>query len=62
MAKCEVCEKGQHFGIRVSHSHRRSNRVWKPNVRKVKVNIDGVTKSINICAKCLRSSKLTKSV
>ncbi|MGI6623387.1 MAG: 50S ribosomal protein L28 [Clostridiaceae bacterium] len=62
MAKCEVCDKGQHFGIQVSHSHRRSNRVWKPNVRKVKVNIDGVSKRMNICAKCLRSSKVTKSV
>ncbi|HHW22339.1 MAG TPA: 50S ribosomal protein L28 [Clostridiaceae bacterium] len=60
MAKCEICDKGQHFGIQVSHSHRRSNRVWKPNVRKVKVNIDGVSKRMNICANCLRSSKLSK--
>ncbi len=62
MAKCEVCEKGQHFGIKVSHSHRRSNKVWKPNIRRVKVEIGGVSKNMNICAKCLRSSKLTKSV
>ena len=32
MAKCEFCDKGVAFGIRVSHSHRRSNRPWKPNV------------------------------
>ena len=62
MAKCEICDKGQHFGIKVSHSHRRTNRVWKPNVRKVKVSIDGVSRRMNICADCLRSSKLTKSV
>lgn len=62
MAKCEVCDKGQHFGIKVSHSHRRSNRVWKPNVRKVRVEVEGVSKSMNICAKCLRSSKMAKSV
>ena len=37
MAKCEVCGKGVTFGIRVSHSHRRSNRAWKPNVKRVKV-------------------------
>ena len=54
MAKCEVCDKGQHFGIQVSHSHRRSNKVWKPNVRKVKVEVDGVSKRMHICAKCLR--------
>ena len=33
MAKCECCGKGVTFGIKVSHSHRRSNRTWKPNVR-----------------------------
>lgn len=26
MAKCAVCGKGVHFGIKVSHSHRRSNK------------------------------------
>ena len=33
MAKCEFCDKGVTFGIKVSHSHRRSNRPWKPNVK-----------------------------
>ena len=37
MAKCEFCDKGVTFGIKVSHSHRRSNRAWKPNVKRVKV-------------------------
>ena len=34
MAKCEFCGKDVAFGIKVSHSHRRSNRTWKPNVKK----------------------------
>ena len=38
MAKCAVCEKAAHFGIKVSHSHRRSNKMWKSNIKKVKVN------------------------
>ena len=33
MAKCQFCDKGVTFGIQVSHSHRRSNRTWKPNVK-----------------------------
>ena len=41
MAKCEVCGKGVTFGIKVSHSHRRSNRTWKPNVRRVKAVVEG---------------------
>ena len=36
MAKCEICGKGVTFGIKVSHSHRRTNRTWKPNVKRVK--------------------------
>ncbi|MDD6104661.1 MAG: bL28 family ribosomal protein, partial [Ruminococcus sp.] len=28
MAKCAVCEKGAYFGNNVSHSHRRSNKMW----------------------------------
>lgn len=62
MAKCEVCNKGQHFGLQVSHSNRKSNRAWKPNVKKVRVEVNGISKSMYICARCLRSSRMTKSV
>lgn len=41
MAKCDICGKGVTFGIKVSHSHRRSNRAWKPNVRRVKAIVNG---------------------
>lgn len=41
MAKCDICGKGVTFGIKVSHSHRRSNRTWKPNVKRVKAIVDG---------------------
>ena len=36
MAKCAICEKAAHFGNNVSHSHRRSNKMWKSNVKSVK--------------------------
>jgi len=62
MAKCEMCEKGKHFGLKVSHSNRKTNRIWKPNIRKVKVNIEGTSRTMNICTRCLRSSKMIKAV
>ena len=63
MAKCDVCGKGVTFGIKVSHSHRRSNRAWKPNVRKVKAVVNGGTvKSIHVCTRCLRSGKVVRAV
>ena len=49
MAKCEFCDKGVVFGIRVSHSHRRSNRPWKPNVKRVKAIVNG-TPNTSMCA------------
>lgn len=62
MAKCEICGKATTFGIQVSHSHRRSNRTWKPNVRKVRAVVNGNTKSVNVCTRCLRSGKVTRAV
>ena len=55
MAKCPICEKGAHFGNAVSHSHRRSNKMWKANIKSVKVKTIGGAKKINICTSCLRS-------
>lgn len=62
MAKCDVCGKGVVFGIQVSHSHIRSNRTWKPNVRKVKAIVNGTPKKVNVCARCLRSGKVTRAI
>ena len=40
MAKCAICEKGAHFGNNVSHSHRRSNKMWRSNIQHVKVKTE----------------------
>ena len=61
MAKCEICGKGVHFGNNVSHSHRRSNRVWNSNVQHVAVKVDGVTKRMHVCTSCLRSNKVERA-
>ena len=61
MAKCEVCGKGVHFGNNVSHSHRRSNHAWKPNIRHVACKVNGATKRMNVCASCLRSGKVERA-
>ena len=53
MAKCAVCEKGVHYGNNVSHSHRRSNKVWKSNIKRVSCKVNG--------ASCLRSGKVERA-
>ncbi len=61
MAKCDICGKGVSFGIKVSHSHKRSNRSWKPNIRRVKAIVSGTPCHLNACTRCLRSGKVERA-
>lgn len=62
MAKCEICNKGVTFGIKVSHSHKRSNKMVKPNVKRVKALVEGSPRHVYVCTRCLRSGKVTRAV
>ena len=65
MAKCEVCGKtlshGNQISIARSHVSRRSTRTFKPNLRTVKTVVDGQTKKISVCSKCLRAGKVERA-
>jgi large subunit ribosomal protein L28 len=61
MAKCAICSKGAHFGANVSHSHRRSSRMWKSNVKSVRVNDNGSVKKMYVCTSCLRSGLVERA-
>ena len=61
MAKCAVCGKGAHFGNNVSHSHRRSNRMFKSNIKSVRCKVNGGTKTQYVCARCLKSGKVERA-
>ncbi len=65
MAKCEICNKSLNYGNKLSvtrsHISKRTSRTWKPNLRTVKTIINGEPKKIKVCAKCLRSGKVTKA-
>jgi large subunit ribosomal protein L28 len=56
MAKCDVCGKGPQFGHNVSHSNRKTNRQFRPNVQRVKVLEGGRLVSKYMCTKCIRSA------
>lgn len=59
--RCDVCGKGINFGSNISHAHNVSNRVWQPNIQRVKVIIDGTVKKMNVCTRCLRSGAVQKA-
>ena len=61
MAKaCYLCGKKASIGMKVSHSHKRSKRAWKPNLQHFRTKIDGRTRTVSLCAKCVKSGKLPK--
>ena len=62
MAKCAICGKGVTFGHNVSHSNRKTNRAWKPNIRKVKAVVNGKHTTVCVCSRCLRSGKVQRAV
>lgn len=63
MAKfCEICGKGVSSGHNVSHSNRKSNRKWAPNVQRVRV-LDGATPTRKyVCTRCLRSGLVERKI
>lgn len=60
--KCEICNKGVVYGIQISHSDRKSNRSWAPNLKRVKAIVDGSPKRIPVCTRCLRSGKVQRAL
>jgi large subunit ribosomal protein L28 len=61
-AVCDICGRKPGFGMQVSHSHRRSNRRWQPNIQKVRALINGAPRRVHVCAKCLKAGKVQRAV
>lgn len=61
MAKCEICGKKPSFGNQISHSHRISRRIWRPNIQRVRVLINGQRRRISVCTACLKAGKVQKA-
>lgn len=55
--KCGSCGKGVMYGHNVSHAKNRTRRIFKPNLHKAKVLVNGVGKTMRLCTKCLRIFK-----
>jgi large subunit ribosomal protein L28 len=62
MAKvCEICGKKPVVGRQVSHAHNVSARRFEPNLQRVRAVVNGGTKRIRVCTRCLRSRKVVKA-
>lgn len=62
MAKrCEICGKGPVVGRRVSHAHNVTARRFEPNLQSVRAVVNGGTKRMRVCTRCIRSQKIVKA-
>ena len=52
---CEICGKGKQFGHNVPFSQKKTNKVWKPNLQRTRIDIDGSKVRVKICTQCLRT-------
>ncbi|MDY2941182.1 MAG: 50S ribosomal protein L28 [Varibaculum sp.] len=59
-ATCDICGKGPGFGKSVSHSHRRTNRRWNPNIQRVRAVVNGTPKRLNVCTTCIKSNRVPR--
>lgn len=62
MQRCEITGKGITFGNQISHSHRVTGRIWRPNLQTTKVVINGVTVKVKVCTKTLKTLKSANEV
>lgn len=58
--KCEICDKSTVTGRNISHAHNVTSRTWQPNLQRVRALINGTSRRIWVCTRCLRSGKVEK--
>ena len=59
---CDVCGKRPGFGHNVSHSHRRTNRRWNPNIQVVRTPAGGgTTRKMKVCTSCIKAGKVARA-
>ena len=61
-AVCDICGRSPSFGMKVSHSHRRSPRRWNPNIQKVRAVVNGTPRRLHVCTKCIKGGKVQRAV
>ncbi len=57
MAVCEISGKGKMYGHNVSFSQRKTRKVFKPNIQKRTLVVDGRKIKVNVAASTLRTLK-----
>ena len=51
---CSICGKGASAGNSRSHALNATKRVFRPNIHKQTIEIDGKVQTAYVCTKCMK--------
>jgi len=57
---CQFCGKTPVSGHRVSHAHNVTNRKWHLNLKSVRALVEGKSRRVKACTRCIRSGRVQK--
>jgi large subunit ribosomal protein L28 len=57
MQKCDITGKGKQYGNNVSFSQRHTKKVWKPNLQKKSLVVDGKKVTLKVSTQAIRTMK-----
>ena len=58
--RCSICDKGPVAGFSYSHSHRATKRIFRPNLQRQKVLVNGAPRSVYVCTDCIKSGRAVR--
>ena len=60
--QCVICGKKPQTGNAVSHSNRKTKRLFMPNLQKIRIRLGGKKVKAYVCTKCLKAGKVVKAI
>ncbi len=59
--QCEICGKGTTTGYAVSFSHRRTKRIYRANLQRIRGVVDGRVRRLTVCTSCLKAGRVKRA-
>ncbi len=59
--KCDLCGKGPLVGNQVSHANNKTKKRTKPNLQRVRADVNGRHTHLRVCTRCLKAGKVAKA-
>ena len=59
---CNFCQKRPTTGHLVSHSNIKTKTRWLPNIKRMKAVVEGTTRTVRVCSRCVRSGVVKRPV